>query len=240
MEFIRESARSLGFTIWYAETPLDIHQKLALFNLKYDDSISPQGNLKILKTAFYEAIGTRQRLTNVCTVQDVAGLLKNSSNIIVLTGAGISVSCGIPDFRSSTGIYSRMDEFNLDEPQQMFDLDFFKENPEPFYTFAKEIYPDKKMPSKSHEFIRTLQDKNKLLRNFSQNIDDLESKAGITRCLQCHGSFKSATCLNCRKAYPGQEIYPYITSQTIPYCKLCKGVIKPVRVNFIAGYYILW
>ena len=106
---------------------------------------------------------------------------------MVLTGAGVSVSCGIPDFRSPDGIYSRLAEFELDDPSQMFELEFFSEKPEVFYSFAKEIFPSNFMPSPSHNFIKMLEDQGKLLRNYTQNIDTLEQKAGIRNVLQCQG-----------------------------------------------------
>jgi NAD-dependent SIR2 family protein deacetylase len=117
---------------------------------------------------------------------------------MVLTGAGVSVSCGIPDFRSPDGIYSRLSEFQLRDPQQMFDLRFFRKRPEIFYSFAREIFPSNFTPSPSHHFIKLLEDKGKLLRNYTQNIDTLEQKAGIHNILQCHG--KWVTLLLCIKA----------------------------------------
>lgn len=114
-------------------------------------------------------------------------LLKASKKIMILTGAGVSVSCGIPDFRSPNGIYSRLSEFELDEPQQMFDLEFFRERPEIFYSFAREIFPSNFIPSPSHYFIKLIEDQGRLLRNYTQNIDTLEQKAGIQNVLQCHG-----------------------------------------------------
>lgn len=131
----------------------------------------------------------RKRLDYVHSLQHVVELLKNSKRIMVLTGAGVSVSCGIPDFRSKDGIYSRLSEFELDDPQQMFDLDFFRERPEIFYSFAREIFPSNFTPSPSHYFIKLLEDQGKLLRNYTQNIDTLEQKAGIHSVLQCHGMF---------------------------------------------------
>lgn len=61
----------------------------------------------------------RQKLPNINTINDVVELIKKSKNIIVLTGAGVSVSCGIPDFRSRDGIYSRLaqDFPDLPDPQ---------------------------------------------------------------------------------------------------------------------------
>ena len=66
----------------------------------------------------------RQKLTHINTVSDVVQLIKNSCNIIVLTGAGVSVSCGIPDFRSRDGIYSRLaqDFPDLPDPQVGFHI----------------------------------------------------------------------------------------------------------------------
>lgn len=91
---------------------------------------------------------------------------------------------GIPDFRSKNGIYSRLAEFELSDPQEMFDLSYFKIKPETFYAFAHEIYPANFKPSPSHLFIRRLETAGKLLRNYTQNIDTLEHKAGIERVVQ--------------------------------------------------------
>lgn len=81
----------------------------------------------------------RRKLNHINTIEDVVELLKKSSKIVVLSGAGVSVSCGIPDFRSKNGIYSRLDEFDLEDPQQMFDIEYFKYNPQAFYSFAKVV-----------------------------------------------------------------------------------------------------
>jgi NAD-dependent histone deacetylase SIR2 len=80
-------------------------------------------------------------------------------------------SCGIPDFRSPTGLYARLREQNslwdLDDPQDMFDLAYFKRSPNVFYSFAKEIYPSNFVPSPCHRFVRLLEMEGKLLRNYS-------------------------------------------------------------------------
>ena len=124
----------------------------------------------------------------------------------------ISVSCGIPDFRSPNGLYARLavEYPDLIEPQSMFDINFFELDPRPFFKFAKvfrcrvttflemyyfssfsrhqEIFPGKYSPSPCHKFIATLEQKGKLLRNYTQNIDTLEKSAGITRVVYCHGN----------------------------------------------------
>ena len=165
----------------------------------------------------------RERLKHISTIMDVVQLLKESKNIMVLTGAGVSVSCGIPDFRSRDGIYSRLSkEFpEMTDPQSMFEIRYFSEDPRPFYKFAKEIYPGQFEPSPCHRFIRMLERKNKLLRNYSQNIDTLERIAGIKNVIECHGSFATATCTKCRHKVDSCEIQEDVLNQRIPMCVLC-------------------
>ena len=67
-----------------------------------------------------------------------------------------------------------------------------------FYFFFKEIYPGQFEPSPCHQFIRYLEDHGKLLRNYTQNIDTLERVAGINQVVECHGSFATASCIQCK------------------------------------------
>jgi NAD-dependent SIR2 family protein deacetylase len=73
----------------------------------------------------------------------IARLLAGKKNIVVLAGAGISVSCGIPDFRSTTGLYNTLNyqELGLTSPEDLFDIETFVDDPRPFYKFAKSLYP---------------------------------------------------------------------------------------------------
>jgi len=178
----------------------------------------------------------RQRLYHINSIDHVVALLQASQRIMVISGAGVSVSSGIPDFRSPTGIYSRLGEFNLESPADMFDIAFFKKSPQAFYSFAKEIYPLKFQPSVTHRFIKLLQDRGKLLRNYSQNIDALEQKAGIERVVQCHGSFATCSCLTCHFQRPGNAIEDEILNQKIPKCPQCppeaNALVKPDIVFF--------
>lgn len=173
----------------------------------------------------------RRRLDNVNTIDDVAKLLNKATNIMIVTGAGVSVSCGIPDFRSEKGIYSRLQEYELDDPQQMFDIEYFRESPEIFYSFAKELYPAKYQPSPSHLFVKLIEEKGKLLRNYTQNIDTLEHKANIKRVVNCHGSFATASCVTCGFKVDGKEIEEFIMAQQVPPCPKCAEVKKPESKN---------
>uniref|UniRef100_A0AAY5EEX6 Deacetylase sirtuin-type domain-containing protein n=1 Tax=Electrophorus electricus TaxID=8005 RepID=A0AAY5EEX6_ELEEL len=63
-------------------------------------------------------------------------------NVVVLAGAGISTASGIPDFRTpGTGLYANLAKYNLPYPEAVFDVDFFSDDPRPFYSLAKELYP---------------------------------------------------------------------------------------------------
>ncbi|OTF74913.1 NAD-dependent protein deacetylase sirtuin-1-like protein, partial [Euroglyphus maynei] len=165
----------------------------------------------------------RSKLDYINTIDDVIDLIQNSKKIIVLTGAGVSVSCGIPDFRSRNGVYARLskDYPDLPDPQSMFDIHYFKKNPYPFFKFAKEIYPGQFQPSPSHKFIKYLEIEGRLLRNYSQNIDTLEQTAGIKNVITCHGSFATATCTVCGYRCDSNAIRNDIFAQHIPLCPHC-------------------
>ncbi|KAI9149851.1 NAD-dependent histone deacetylase sir2 [Blastocladiella emersonii ATCC 22665] len=179
----------------------------------------------------------RARRQDVQTVDHVVELLKKAKRIMVVSGAGISVSCGIPDFRSKNGIYSRLTQYDLKDPTDMFDLEYFRNRPETFYAFANEIYPSNFKPSPSHMFVSLLEQKGKLLRNYTQNIDNIEELAGVTRMIQCHGSFRTARCVTCGYQVPGNAIEEEIFAKTVPKCPVCPPdsplpVIKPDIVFF--------
>ncbi|SGY14936.1 BQ5605_C013g07172 [Microbotryum silenes-dioicae] len=179
--------------------------------------------LRLLKIAASRVLRNRDRLEQHSTVDDVVELIRKSKNIMVLTGAGVSTSCGIPDFRSPTGLYAKLKEehWELEDPQQMFDLDYFKEKPNVFYSFAKEIYPSNFTPSPCHRFVKVLEDNDKLLRNYTQNIDGLFERTGVRKMLNCHGSFATASCLRCRTQFPGSAIEADVFASRVPLCPHC-------------------
>lgn len=167
----------------------------------------------------------RYKLPHINTLDDAVKLIGNSKKILVLTGAGISVSCGIPDFRSENGLYSIISEKypDLDDPQLMFDIHYFKHNPKPFFELAKEIFPSNFSPSNTHMFIKHLEEKGTLLRNYTQNIDTLEKISEISKVVHCHGSFDQATCQVCRDKVDGNYIRDKIMASEIPYCDKCSN-----------------
>jgi len=165
----------------------------------------------------------RSKLSNVNTLEDCVELIKSCNNIVILTGAGVSVSCGIPDFRSKDGVYARLaqDFPDLPDPQAMFDIHYFRKDPRPFFKFAREIYPGQFKPSPCHQFIRAVESVDKLLRNYTQNIDTLEQVAGIENVIQCHGSFATASCVVCKTQVSAEAVREDIFAQRIPMCCKC-------------------
>ncbi|XP_043991895.1 NAD-dependent protein deacetylase sirtuin-1 [Gambusia affinis] len=180
----------------------------------------------------------RRKRKDINTLEDVVKLLHESKRILVLTGAGVSVSCGIPDFRSRDGIYARLavDFPDLPDPQSMFDIEYFRRDPRPFFKFAKEIFPGQFQPSPCHRFISMLDKQGKLLRNYTQNIDTLEQVAGVQRIIQCHGSFATASCLVCKHKVDCEAIRADILNQVVPRCPQCSdiplAIMKPDIVFF--------
>ncbi|XP_030425809.1 NAD-dependent protein deacetylase sirtuin-1 isoform X1 [Gopherus evgoodei] len=181
----------------------------------------------------------RKKRKDINTIEDAMKFLQECKKIIVLTGAGVSVSCGIPDFRSRDGIYARLavDFPDLPDPQAMFDIEYFRKDPRPFFKFAKEIYPGQFQPSLCHKFIALMDKEGKLLRNYTQNIDTLEQVAGIQRIIQCHGSFATASCLICKYKVDCEAVRGDIFNQVVPRCPRCPpdeplAIMKPEIVFF--------
>ncbi|KAF1828715.1 NAD-dependent deacetylase sirtuin-2 [Decorospora gaudefroyi] len=160
-----------------------------------------------------------------------------AQKIVVLTGAGISTSAGIPDFRSpDTGLYANLARLELPYPEAVFNIDFFKQKPEPFYALAQEIYPGRHRPTITHSFVNLLHRKGLLLKLFTQNIDCLEREAGVPgdKMIEAHGSFATQRCVECKQPYPAERMHEAIREKHVPRCldTACNGLVKPDIVFF--------
>ncbi|KAI8153420.1 NAD-dependent protein deacetylase hst1 [Colletotrichum sp. SAR 10_70] len=205
---------------------------LSAFGIKppnFLEGAEDEAYFSILSLAISRELSKRAKLWRFNTVDDAVELLNKSQNIIVLTGAGISTSLGIPDFRSKGGLYSQLEHLGLNDPQEVFDISVFKQDPTIFYTVAKDILPSTNRFTPTHAFISMLQKKGKLLTNYTQNIDNLEAKAGISadKMVQCHGSFATATCVQCGFKCVGDDIFPDIKAGKIPRCPRCIQNLRP-------------
>jgi len=162
------------------------------------------------------------------------------SNILVLSGAGVSCSAGIPDFRTpGTGLYDNLAKYSLPYPEAVFDINFYRRNSGPFVSLASEIWPGlRHSPTLTHSFVKLLDDKGLLLRNYTQNIDGLEILAGVSeeRIVECHGHFRTASCVNCFSPHDGTKAKEEIVqNKRAPKCRRCKGPVKPDIVFFGEG-----
>ncbi|KAL0961467.1 hypothetical protein HGRIS_006411 [Hohenbuehelia grisea] len=171
---------------------------------------------------------------------DVESLAKYISSdkckkIVLMLGAGVSTSAGIPDFRSpGTGLYANLARLNLPFPEAVFEINFFRRNPVPFYTLAKELYPGKFRPTPTHSFIKLLADHSLLHVCFTQNIDTLERRAGIPddKIIEAHGSFAVQRCIDCKVLYDDDLMKEKVTAGEVATCEECGGYVKPDIVFF--------
>ncbi|CAF0791782.1 unnamed protein product [Brachionus calyciflorus] len=182
-------------------------------------------------------IGSNETYTIDNLVLDISS--RKIKKIVVMTGAGISTPSGIPDFRSpGSGLYNNLSQYEIPYPEAIFETSFFRQNPKPFFTLAKDLIPniEKYRPNKIHYFLRLLQEKKLLLRLYTQNIDGLESLAGVDtkKLIEAHGSFRTAKCINCKSPYSGIFVKNEVFNDRIPTCKYgnCSGVVKPDIVFF--------
>ncbi|KAG9396517.1 SIR-2 [Carpediemonas membranifera] len=217
--------------------PLEVITALGL-NL-HNENIAPSVAWSLLEgliDELKEARLPRKQLPQFSSVNKGVEIIAKARRILVLTGAGISVSCGIPDFRSKDGLYSKVRARfpELDDPTLMFDLAYFKKNPKVFYSFAREIWDVQgHEPSVSHMFISQLEARGQLLRNYTQNIDGIEAQAGISKCITCHGRFDTTTCQRCHdQTLSGERLQEFIHEGVVGTCAHCGGVLKPDLVFF--------
>jgi NAD-dependent histone deacetylase SIR2 len=175
------------------------------------------------------------------TLESVADYLRDEGGrpkrVVVMTGAGISTSAGIPDFRSpETGLYANLARLNLPYAEAVFDISYFRQNPAPFYVLAKELYPGQFYPTIAHAFIALLDEKYMLQMLFTQNIDCLERRAGVPgeKIVEAHGSFATQRCIECKTAYPDDLMKKAVMAGEVPHCMVpeCNGLVKPDIVFF--------
>ena len=156
-------------------------------------------------------------------------------NIIFMVGAGISTSAGIPDFRSSTGLFKQLQEkYNLSGPEEFFYKSTFLQKPIYFYEFTKLFDLSQTQPTIAHKFMNFLTKKNMVKYVFTQNIDGLEFKAKIPedKLIFAHGNFNYGHCAKCYQDIDIKYINEGIQKGEVYYCPKCKGPCKPKIVFY--------
>jgi NAD-dependent deacetylase len=160
----------------------------------------------------------------------VAELLAGSSSAVVLTGAGVSVPSGIPDFRTpGTGLWEKVD------PMEVAHIDVFRRDPERFWHFYGNRFAtlDDKLPNAAHEAIAELERRGLIRGVITQNIDRLHRKAGSQRIVEVHGSIEWSVCLACGGREGIARVLEKLAAGiATPRCDACETPLKPDVVLF--------
>lgn len=156
-------------------------------------------------------------------------IIDESSRIVFFGGAGVSTESGIPDFRSSDGLYNQKYAY---PPEEIISHGFFFENTKEFYRFYKDrmIYKNAE-PNAAHIYLAKLEEAGKLSSVVTQNIDGLHRAAGSKRVYELHGSIHRNRCIRCGKKYSLDYV---IKADGVPRCS-CGGIIKPDVVLYGEG-----
>lgn len=159
----------------------------------------------------------------------LAELLRSSRRTVALTGAGISVPSGVPDFRSpQSGLWEKFDPFEVAH------IDSFRRDPERFWEFYRPRFgmlADKK-PNGAHRALAELERIGSLEAVVTQNIDRLHSAAGTGRLLEIHGSIATSSCDDCKSEFRFEEIEALFGPDGIARCSGCGGNVRPDVVLF--------
>lgn len=158
------------------------------------------------------------------SIEKLKAIIKESNNIVFFGGAGVSTESNIPDFRSSSGIYSTESSLKY-PPEMILSHSFFKSHTEDFYDFykTKMIYKDAK-PNDAHLALAELERQGKVKAVITQNIDGLHQMAGSKNVLELHGSVYRNYCTECYKFF---DLNYILESTNIPRCDECNGIVKP-------------
>ncbi len=154
-----------------------------------------------------------------------ADIIRNSKNLIALTGAGHSVESGIPDFRSPGGLWDKFD------PMEYAQISSFKKDPVKIWNmiFALKNITDNAKPNPAHLALAKLEEMGFLKAVITQNIDNLHQAAGNKKVIEFHGNASTLECLNCGAKYLSEDIK---IDNTPPECKNCSSILKPGFIFF--------
>ncbi len=160
----------------------------------------------------------------------LAELIRTSGPVVVLTGAGVSVPSGIPDFRTpQTGIWANVD------PMEVAHISVWRRDPARFWSFYGQRFAalDGKEPNGAHRVLVELERRGLLTGVITQNIDGLHARAGTADPIEVHGSIRTASCLRCGATYTLEETRRRLEEEAdgIPFCD-CGAPLKPDVVLF--------
>ncbi len=159
----------------------------------------------------------------------LAELIRESSCTVALTGAGVSVPSGIPDFRTpETGLWENVD------PMEVAHIDVFERDPARFWSYYRPRFQSlgDKRPNSAHEALAELERRGLLEGTITQNIDRLHRAAGSRNVVEVHGSIATSSCRGCEASYAIEEVEGLFDEEGIALCSACGSAIKPDVVLF--------
>lgn len=163
-------------------------------------------------------------------VKHTAQLISNARYVVVFTGAGISTSSGIPDFRSERkGLWQRYD------PMQVASLTAFHHTPDIFYDWFRPLFQSSyhAQPNAAHLGLAKLEQSHIIRSVITQNIDTLHQKSGSQKVIELHGSALTFTCPVCGVITSAEQVFNSFSSgKSIPLCLKCEKILKPDIILF--------
>jgi NAD-dependent deacetylase len=162
------------------------------------------------------------------TPAELADLWRESSSVVVLTGAGVSTDSGISDFRGPNGLWTRNPA-----AQAMFDISTYMRDPEVrrmAWANRRENPSWTAVPNRGHHALADLQRSGHLATLMTQNIDGLHQRAGSTGVLELHGTIWEVACMSCGGRWPTPEVLA--RPEADPACELCGGILKTATISF--------
>ena len=147
----------------------------------------------------------------------LAELIRGAESVVALTGAGISVPSGIPDFRTpGTGLWANVN------PMEVAHIDVFRRDPARFWEFYGRRFASLRdvQPNGAHRALAELQSRGLLGPVVTQNIDRLHGAAGVRDVIEVHGSIASASCLVCGERQGIEDVLERLAAQPdgVPRC----------------------
>jgi NAD-dependent deacetylase len=174
-------------------------------------------------------VGVRAEQHPAVGAERLAELVREARCTVALTGAGISVPSGIPDFRTpETGLWADVD------PMEVAHIDVFERDPERFWSYYRPRFHSlgDKQPNAAHEALAELERRGLLAGVITQNIDRLHRAAGSREVVEVHGSIETSTCRECDVSYGLADVDALFDAEGIARCVACGGAVKPDVVLF--------
>jgi NAD-dependent deacetylase len=168
-------------------------------------------------------------MTDVSGPSALAELIRGSGCTVVLTGAGVSVPSGIPDFRTpETGLWANVD------PMEVAHIDVFERDPARFWSYYRPRFQSlgDKRPNPAHEALAELERRGLIEGVITQNIDRLHRAAGSRNVVEVHGSIETSSCTRCASVFDLDQVDALFDADGIAVCSACAGAVKPDVILF--------